>query len=333
MTQKQQTPNDRRAAFTLLEVLLTLSMSIVLMVLIGGVLQFYGRDMQTSDLEVRQVQLASAVMQMIEDDLRATLYTEPVDTSALASLLSSAGGGSGGESGSGGSAGDEAAPPDDSELGSDASAAMDLSAGVAVLQKPGLIGNQQQIQVDVSRLPRLEEYMVLFDGSTAALNDLPSDIKTVAYHVQQSGAIGGVEDPLENLGANPSGTLTGGAGGLVRRSLDRAATVHASLTGGLSRLSQTGEILAPEIIAIEFEYWDGFNWQIEWSSDSYGGLPLAVRVTLTMRDPATGSGASAANAASLPTRSFAHVVRLPLAQPIDMTETTSMGATSTGVMP
>ena len=81
-----------RGAFTLLEVVLTLAMSVVLMVLIGGAIQFYARDMNVRDMDIRQTQLAAAVMQMIEDDLRATLHTEPVDTAPLEELLAELGG-------------------------------------------------------------------------------------------------------------------------------------------------------------------------------------------------------------------------------------------------
>ncbi len=87
-------PPVRRAglAFTLLEVLLTLSMSVVLMAMIGGAIQFYARDMNVRDMDIRQTQLAAAVMQMIEDDLRATLHADPVDTSGLEALLAATAG-------------------------------------------------------------------------------------------------------------------------------------------------------------------------------------------------------------------------------------------------
>lgn len=305
-----------RFAFTLLEVLLTLSMSVVLMVLIGGILQFYGRDMQVSDEQVRQVQLASAVMQMIEDDLRAATHTKPVDTQPLGELLASVGGGDGGGGGGGGS--DPAAAGPDAAMGlpEDDSQVDNIALAVAVLQKPGLIGNQNQIQVDVSRLPRLEEYLVLLDGTNADLRDIPSDIKTVAYFVQAAGAVDGVQDAWD---ADAAGNVPiGGGSGLVRRSLDRAATMHASLTGGVSRLSQTGDMLAPEIVGIEFAYWDGFTWQLQWSTDVFGELPLAVRVTLTMLAPGQGAGPGGEPA----TRVFAHVVRLPLARPLQMEQLT-----------
>ena len=82
-----------RSAFTLLELILTLAMSVVLMVLIGSAIQFYGRDMTLRDMDVRQTQLAGSLLQMIEDDLRSTVYGEPADMSALEELLTSSTGG------------------------------------------------------------------------------------------------------------------------------------------------------------------------------------------------------------------------------------------------
>ena len=159
---------------------------------------------------------------------------------------------------------------------------LDLTSGAAVLQTPGLIGNQYQIQIDLSRLPRLEEYVAMLDETTTDIDDVPSDLKTVAYFVQSAGMIGGVQDPLNSLDPEAAGEVTGG---LVRRSLDRAATVYAASNGNLTLLNQTGELLAPEITAIEFSYWDGLNWELEWSSDEYGELPLAVQVRIYMTDP------------------------------------------------
>ena len=69
-------------AFTLLEVLLTLAMSVVLMGLIGTAFQFYAVDMNVRNMDIQQTQMAAAVMQMIEDDLRA-FHSEPADMSGL----------------------------------------------------------------------------------------------------------------------------------------------------------------------------------------------------------------------------------------------------------
>jgi len=308
--------SDRRA-FTLLEIILTLAMSVALMLLIGGAMQFYGRTMNVRHIDIQQTRLAAAVMQMIEDDLRATLYTRPVDTAGLEAFLAAIGGGDVGT--------DEDLPPDETDSDSadetdsdspDESPTDDLLASSTVLRSPGLIGNQYQIQVDLSRLPRLEEYVAMFSETNADLEDVPSNIKTVSYHVQASGVIGGVQDTLGSLDPNSDPQASGG---LVRRSLDRAATVEASLTGGLTRLNQTGELIAPEIIGIEFSYWDGITWLLQWNSDQYEELPMAVRVTLTMDDPigAAASESQGIATSTAATRIFKHTIRLPLARPLD----------------
>ena len=107
----------------------------------------------------------------------------------------------------------------------------------------------------------------------------------------------------------------------MRRSLDRSATVYAASNGSLTTLNQTGELLAPEITGIEFSYWDGLTWQMEWSSDEYGELPLAVQVRLYMVDPVLAANEdlqslSAQGTSSDAIRTFNHIVRLPMARPI-----------------
>lgn len=316
-----------RIGFTLLEVLLTLAMSVVLMVLIGGAIQFYARDLNASNVQIRQVQVGAAVLQMIEDDLRAAMHPEPIDTAALASLLASAAAPSSGGGGGGGGASEDlsaAGVASDETLPPDTGLPVDLVSGASVLQRPGLIGSEYQIQVDISRLPRLEEYMVMLDETAGDIDDIPSDLKTVTYFVQSAG-ITGVADSLGQFDAE---TASGGASGLVRRSLDRAVTTTALTSGGLTTLNQTGELIAPEVVSLEFSYWDGLMWQLQWNSDEMGELPLAVRVQIAVvdaADTATSAEGTTTETASEP-RLFTHIVRLPLARPVDLTDDTLTGA-------
>lgn len=303
---------SNRTGFTLLEVLLTLGLAVVLMALVGAVFQFYTREMDTSDMDIRQTVLASAVIQMIEDDLRATIFGEPADMEGLAALMASTGGGAAQQAGGGGGDAGDAATTSEIDLDMDAAdeEVVDLTSGVAILQEPGLIGNQFQIQVDVSRLPRLEEYTVLLSEDTnTTIQDVPSDVKTVSYYVQPAG--GGIED---DLGATANAEAT--TGGLVRRILDRAATTFAAEQGNLTLLNQTGEIIAPEVVSIEFSYWDGLTWLLEWSSDDYGELPMAIKVQVTMADVT----ATADPDGETPLRTFAHIIRLPMGKYIEEEE-------------
>lgn len=313
-------PLSNRTAFTLLEMLLTLSMCVVLMSLISGAMSFYVRDMSTAKDSFRQSQMATSILQMIEDDLRMTVTTTPGSTDGLAEVLSAAAspmagltGMTGGEEDlpeDAGLAEESASTEDESEIV--AADSVDLALGGTVLTTPGLIGNTNQLQIDVSRLPSLEETIIdpTMAVSSGELLDRPSDIKTISYFVQPAGS-GNNHDALERLAAAAgiplsTNTADGDAvltGGLVRRSIDRAIHVQAASTGGISRLSSSGEMIASEVTAISFEYFDGINWLPMINTDELGSLPPAVRVTLELN-----------------TRTFTHVVYLAQGQPAPETD-------------
>lgn len=313
--------------FTLLELVLTLAMSVVLMVLIGGAVQFYGRDMNLRDMDVRQTQLAAALIQMIENDLRSCVFGEPTDMQPLEMLLASISDSEIVDSEEDLSA--AGIESDDVGFAGDSSGA-DLLTSTTVLQSPGMIGDSTSIQIDLSRLPRLEEYQVLFDATIGNLEDIPSDLKTVAYYVQAAGTIAGVQDQLGGVTnqatSGTASTLPSGgsvAGGLVRRALDRSGTVYATQTSGLTALSQSGDLLAPEVTAITFEYFDGTNWLTYWNSDEFGQLPFAVRVRISMNDVSSVEE----NAV----RQFSHVVQIPLARPTETDDTADANLEEAGL--
>ncbi|MFG0268161.1 MAG: prepilin-type cleavage/methylation domain-containing protein, partial [Rhodopirellula sp. JB055] len=265
-----------------------------------------------------------------EDDLRMTLVTRPVSTEALSEVLAAAaapleslGIGATEEDS------EDSLPPDDGEtLTDDLALSTDSSlvTGV-VLQSPGLIGNETQLQIDVSRLPSLEQTAIdpdLAITSGVDLLDRPSDIKTVSYFVQVAGSFG-IPDAMQTLAATDENATTDPAstgGGLVRRQLDRSISVQALSTGGSSRLDQTGEVIAPEVAAIGFEYYDGVNWLPQYNTDETGYLPLAIRVTLQLA-PSALPGATADETGSSTSvsltegRVFTHLIQLPMSFPED----------------
>lgn len=338
-----------RRGFTLLEVVLTLAMAVMLMSLIGVTLQFYARDMNVRNMDVRRVQLASSVMQMIADDLRATLYAEAFDSSTLEDFLAGS---------LGGSVADAIDPAASATLGLDdpnalasesttedpaeSDEALDLMSSTMTLEQPGLIGSQSQVQFDISRLPRIEQWRRPQPGETGEIGelvDIPSDIKTVTYFIQPEGYVGGVSDPLQSylpqapsLAAAPSGTIPAG---LVRRELDRAVNKWAIENGGMTRALSGGDLVATEVAAIEFAYFDGLIWQLSWDSDQMQGLPLAIRVTLTLSDqvdlgevaPQPDSGVV------LAARTFTQIIQLPAGRlPLTSDPTGTTGSTTGGTL-
>jgi hypothetical protein len=334
--------------------ILALSLTVIVAMLIGGLVQLFLLNETRGRESVRQAQMARAILNMISEDVRTSVRYYPFDTSGLQQMLSnSAGGmlggggmggggaggvaiggggagggggvaiGGGGAGGGGGNPGPSAGGGASLSAGGSAGGGGSLGSGMgggggmsasgmsnmssmggsgggmsggasgstgdatATVIPPGVFGSATSIEIDVSRLPRPDEYVIQpGDMSRGTLGDMPSDIKTVSYYVQAPNN-NGVLDPLSSLTsqiATSSGNTSAGmSGGLVRRSLDRSVTQYAYTMGRTDQLSRTGEIIAPEILAIEFGYYKAsLGWQTEWDSSSQG-LPDVVKVTMAMQ--------------------------------------------------
>jgi len=78
---------------------------------------------------------------------------------------------------------------------------------------------------------------------------------------------------------------------------------------------------------LEFRYFDGLEWQIEWDSQEMGGLPVAVEITIGI-DPAGGKDPETLDATEVNDLALADmseflyrlVVHLPAAQPTALDE-------------
>jgi len=301
----QRTPPRQRGAFTLLELILSLALTAVIAGLIGGLTQLYLVNQQTGRDSVRQAQMARAILNMIAEDVRTTVRYQQFDTSGLVQLLSTdtgSGGGGGGASAGGGAdgasaggSGSSGAPTGGASSGgapsgggtpSAPTASEPTSSTAPASLPPGIYGSNTSIEIDLSRLPRPDEYYPKFGNtSTGSLGDMPSDVKTVGYYVQAPRS-DGVQDSLGQL-SQQAASLNSNAvsvtnGGLVRRSVDRAVTQYAYEVGQSDQLLRTGDLIAPEVLAVEFQYFDGTDWQIEWDGSTQG-LPQVVKITIAMQ--------------------------------------------------
>jgi prepilin-type N-terminal cleavage/methylation domain-containing protein len=300
----------KKGGFTLIELLLSLALIVVATGLIGYIMQMYARNFTSKGDDIRRKQLAKAVLTMIADDIRAVVLEQEYDGSVLEQQFGSSGGGQGGgaaadQSGSGlaSDSMDQGLSADSdssggSDLASDATSdgSMDTT-GTALMTAsypPGIYGDQYTLMVDVSRLPRADEYLAqqtsLVEG---ILNDVPGDIKTVLYYVQ-SASNQGVKDDMNIFvpdpgSANPTDAF---ASGLVRRALDRSVTAYAQEMGDTDRLMRTGDLVAPEVVSLEFAYFDGSQgqWVYQWDSTQLS-LPLLVQISIAMQS-ASGSEVS-----------------------------------------
>jgi hypothetical protein len=229
----------------------------------------------------------------------------------------------------------------DFDLGLDSLASdntADIAGATEPTSVPGLFGNQYELQVDVSHLPRVDQYERVFLATPdSPVADIPSDVKTVAYFLRED-VSGEMTPSTGGLVSTPPPAT--GSGGLIRREMDRAVTAWAAQSGDLDTESGDGQLLAPEVNYLEFRYFDGWQWQTEWDSEELGGLPVAVEITIGI-DPGFGLDSAATDVAALRELSMADmsefmyrlVVRLPTAQPLPLEEETldSEGLEAVGI--
>ncbi|MFP6669028.1 MAG: hypothetical protein VB876_17075 [Pirellulales bacterium] len=305
-----------RAALTLLEVILAIALTSIVMLLVSMAIDFQLRATERRRADAEQAQIVRAVLQQMSTDLRGSLYAKTTDFSGVADLPAAQLGDLNseltGEAGAEGAAAiDEAADE-----------AADIASSITSSELPGLFGNRYELVFDISHLPnRYELARIAAAGESAG----PSgDVKSVAYYLAALQQPGVYSDQAGGTAPfNPENELA--QIGLVRRVIDRAAVRWAAGRGEADFLLDNAELIAPEVRALEFRYFDGVEWLEQWNSDDLLGLPVAVEIIIAFaptdeyrenlsmselrRDIAPGQYD--------PDSIFRTVVRLPTGQPLD----------------
>lgn len=190
----------------------------------------------------------------------------------------------GGTGGGGGSGGNKGRTGGGSTGGAASGQSTDDGTGTqatpTTLLPMGVYGSATDLTVDISRLPRPDEYIAQQTSiMSGRLADVPGDIKSVSYFVQLPTNMG-ITDSLNDVTSTPAGS--GMVGGLVRRQLDRAVISNAQEMGQADQLGRTGELIAPEVLSLGFAYYDGIEWLAAWDSSTQG-VPWLVEVSVAMQ--------------------------------------------------
>jgi hypothetical protein len=348
---------DRRprtkAAFTLLEVILAVALTAVIMVLIASAVDMHLRQLTTRRSGVEEAQLARAILRRIADDLRAVVVSRSSDEDLLGSMDELM-------------AGDEMGMEEEAmSFDSDVSAADELTDAGMLPEKLGIYGSAYELHIDVSRVPRYEEYELAMElGDYLSAGSL-GDVKTVSYFLLGgptgtygslygstyggsslgagsaayrgtaaygtsslgAGGIGGLGYGASGFGASGSnwqnGSTTENLTGLARRVIDRSTIRFAQENGAWQWLDQQAELFAPEVVALEFAYFDGTQWLMEWDTELNGGLPVAVEILLVVSSaddpqitatPLTGTGIQSMQVGT--EHLYRLVVQMPTADPV-----------------
>jgi type II secretory pathway pseudopilin PulG len=339
-------------AFTLFELILAIALSATLLGLIGTAINLYLLRVDAGRTRVEEAQLARSILAMIADDIRATTVYEPQDTSAIAQIIASSAsqnddsddeseedsndsptaGGTGGTGSTGAAtfvAGSESSADDDGDPEEPSSASDDDEEFDDSLPL-GLSGTLTELYVDVTRLPRRDELFGTITGytnapmplstngttsvssATAAPGVTPSDLKTVRYFIRQGERV----DPARIAATPLAPELQQSAGGLVRQEIARPLRTFAERNGNRALLELGQVLIAPEVVHLEFRYYDGEPVVDVWDMHEEDALPVAIEIRIWLVTPeevGTADGSSYdANRLVATAREYRQTVSLPM---------------------
>lgn len=285
----------RRAAFTLLEVLLAAAIGVLLLAALYVAVDLQFRHTQAGRDVVQQSTLARGLLSRIAADLTPavcppspTRYQQSGSQGGGAGGASSAGQSGGGTSTGGASAsgaqaagsGSTTASPSSGSSGSSASGSSASGGTTPTNFLFTVQGDSTNLTIYVTRVPR--EVLVPPALQTDYL-PTTSDVRQITYWMS-------------------------GNGGLSRQELLLATSDAAAMPPP----DDPTLVLAPEVQSVAFSYYDGTTWYDNWDGTTVGGdgvtpvgPPMAIAVTLEVAPPGAGPGAK--------TKTYRHVIPIPTA--------------------
>ncbi len=289
----------RRAAFTLLELMLALGLTATLLTVVYSSLELHWRFSTLGQVEVERAQIARAILTKISADIRSTMYAPPVD---------------------------EYIPDDTSEddTGDDTSSADSdpdefLVEPMVEITDPaeaysgssiGVFGDAVSVVLHINR-----PYRPGVRSDEDVLNpESQSNQKSISYF------LAGGEGNLASMVAGQFQTendYEDGIDGLARMSGDRFTLTLADQQGDMVQLATQTKLLAEEINSLSFEYHDGVEWLTEWDSDVQERVPNAIGVTIGFREPNHPEGSILYHQPSESTDSYRIVVPLVVSSPFE----------------
>ena len=277
-------PPVARGGFSLLEVMLSLTLSIVLLSAIFSAMNQSWRLTASGREEMARSQLARALLRKISLDVRAVMFVPPPPSDGETDSTAST-------TGSTASTGGSTATSTSSTAATDSTTETEPNA-----TSIGIRGTATQIELHISRARRDLNFATNVDGNT--IETRTSDLLAVTYALALAG----------------SGSTVGT--GLIRTEGDRLIVQTVEENGGGAALASKSQSLAPEVAALAFRYFDGTNWQTEWDSVVNGYLPRAVEVSIAFPPPANAGGPLANVTVSSSTNQFRTVILVPVADPL-----------------
>jgi hypothetical protein len=282
-----------KTAFTLLEVLMAIGLSMILLFAVYESIHLYMRISTIGQEDMKRAQIVRALFSMMSEDIGCVVY-RPEDTSDA-----------------------DVAPADDDPAGGDPDAIDDADFEPdeeTSDQSIGVFGDASTLLLNISKPTRQRRNRLQDESSEAS--GFGADLQAVAYFIAGADGGGTLQEAVGSQATDRNGEP---ASGLARMQGDRLAMNLADETGDLDMMASNSTLLAKEVIFLQFRYFDGFEWYEEWDSDLLGGVPMAIEIIIGFASPVDEEteGGLLARSANQSTNEYRLVVKVPIAEPIE----------------
>ncbi len=306
----------RRAAFTLLEVVLATAIGVLLMAAVYVALDMQLRHVQAGRDVVEQNLVARSLLSRMTSDISCHLGpTIPNQNQGNSSGGGGAAGSTGGSSSSptpgtsssttGSSTGSSTSSTSTTSSTTSSTATTSSSA----INSPNgpvqfnlwVQGDNTHLALYVSRVPR-EAYLSITDPANPNAQQVVSDLRRITYWLAGSGD---------------------SALGLARQEIKLATSDDAlNAIPPNDGSDEAAQVIAEEIKSLEFSYFDGMQWQTSWDGTTTAsdgvtpiGPPMAIKITIGVAAAKTNDPHSTTKP---DLKYFSHVVALPTANGVSL---------------
>ncbi len=282
-----------RTGFTLIEILIALSLSIVLISAIYSAVSLHWRYAEVGRARIDRAQVSLAVLRLLSEDVGSVMFTPPSSTTQEEEEAAEATT----------STGDTAATSTTEETNTTTDSTQ---------ASLGIVGTADQLQLDISQ-PAREDFVPPESNSPSATT-LPvrSDNVRVTWGLVSPASAEADDSGRRSLTVNPA---------LARQIMDRLRGVVEVEEDTQNQVAfADASILAREVVSLQFRYFDGYAWVEEWDSVTMERLPRAIEVTLGFIKPDDKPAGSLNLPGQVTVISIKHVILVPASSPVSGAE-------------
>lgn len=312
-----------RSGYTLMELMIAVGLSAILMAALYKAMDIYLSLQLDSHEEISRQQVARAVLRQITRDIQSVVFTkqevlpEEEETDILGIGITGSGtSGLSGEGTSGLGGGGTSSGGSTSDLDGNAYGTSTIDPEtVSTTYTSGLVGTSTDLQLFISRPDRNLAYVSAQELTSP--DQRTGDLLLVRYLVASKlgSGLGSMIADREAAG------ITDGALGLARVEGDLYGLSTAVQTSEDMPQLSAAKLVAREVSALTFRYYDGGQWLEEWDSTARNELPKAIEITITLRDELPTESLLSDDEQTpyaLPETTHRMVVPLPTAEPFVM---------------